>query len=102
MSQVTRWTMNALTARLAICFAILTAAARGDASNPARIGAPAFAEEGDNGAPILTMDHQAPNISTVPANAGELVQLFVRERVASKQAARKAVPKIQRASVPVS
>ena len=93
--------MNALTARLAICFAILTAAACGDASNPARIGAPAFAEQGDNGAPILTIDHQVPHISTVPANAGELVHLFVRERVASNRDARKAVLMIHGASVPV-
>ena len=30
---------------------------------------------------ILTCDHRVPHISTVPANRGELVELFVRERV---------------------
>jgi pimeloyl-ACP methyl ester carboxylesterase len=31
--------------------------------------------------PILTIDHAVPHISTVPANAGQQVNLFVRERV---------------------
>jgi len=39
----------------------------------------AFADE-DCG-PILTIDHRVPHISTVPANVGEQVELFVRERV---------------------
>ncbi len=30
---------------------------------------------------ILTCDHRVPHISFVPANRGELVELFVRERV---------------------
>ena len=30
---------------------------------------------------VLTCDHRVPHISTVPANRGELVELFVRERV---------------------
>lgn len=29
---------------------------------------------------IVTTDHQVPHVSTVPANTGELVHLFVRER----------------------
>jgi len=37
-----------------------------------------FAEDG---AQVLTIDHFIPHISTVPANAGDLVHLFVRERV---------------------
>lgn len=32
---------------------------------------------------ILTIDHGVPHVSTVPANAGEEVQLFLRERVAA-------------------
>lgn len=36
---------------------------------------------GADGARILRVDHQVPHVSTVPANAGEPVQLFVRERV---------------------
>jgi len=36
---------------------------------------------GQDSAKVLTIDHFVPHISTVPANAGELVQLFVRERV---------------------
>src|SRR5437899_3941487 len=49
---------------------------------------------------ILTCDHQVPHISTVPANAGELVHLFVRERIASNRAPGKAVLMIHGASVP--
>src|SRR5687768_5706026 len=30
---------------------------------------------------IATIDHQVPHVSTVSANSGELVHLFVRERV---------------------
>ena len=36
---------------------------------------------GQDGATVLTIDHLVPHVSTVPANAGELVRLFVRERV---------------------
>jgi pimeloyl-ACP methyl ester carboxylesterase len=31
---------------------------------------------------VVTIDHFVPHISTVPANSGELVHLFVRERIA--------------------
>jgi len=55
----------------------------------------------DNNSHVLTCDHQVPHTSTVPANAGELVNLFVRERVASNRAPRKAVLMIHGASVPV-
>ncbi len=37
--------------------------------------------EGDEREHILTIDHFVPHISTVPANRGEPVELFVRERV---------------------
>ena len=36
---------------------------------------------GEDGAKVLTIDHLVPHVSTVPANAGDLVNLFVRERV---------------------
>jgi len=39
-----------------------------------------FAQEDDSDR-ILTIDHFVPHISTVPASEGELVELFVRERV---------------------
>ena len=91
--------MNARRARLTLWFAILTLAACRDSSLPARIGAPSFAN--DDTPQILTIDHQVPHISTVPANAGDLVQLFVRERVASNRDARTVVLLIHGASVPV-
>jgi pimeloyl-ACP methyl ester carboxylesterase len=36
---------------------------------------------GDDSQRILTIDHYVPNVSTVPAIAGQTVQLYVRERV---------------------
>jgi pimeloyl-ACP methyl ester carboxylesterase len=58
----------------------------------------------DQGAKILTIDHLVPHVSTVPANAGDTVNLFVRERVRSDRLdenPRKAVLMIHGASVPV-
>lgn len=58
----------------------------------------------DENAPVLTIDHQVPHVSTVSANAGNLVQLFVRERVRSDIGdgkPRKAVLMIHGRSVPV-
>src|SRR5258708_16180524 len=54
----------------------------------------------DNNSNVLTCDHQVPHISTVPANVGELVHLFVRERVASNHAPGKAVLMIHGLSTP--
>ena len=54
----------------------------------------------DNNSHVLTCDHQVPHISTVPANVGELVHLFVRERVASNHAPGKAVLMIHGLSTP--
>lgn len=42
----------------------------------------------DDGGTILTIDHYAPHVSTVPAIAGETVQLYVRERVSAGTLAR--------------
>ena len=55
----------------------------------------------DNNSHVLTCDHQVPHISTVTANTGELVHLFVRERVASNRGAGKADLMIHGLSVPV-
>lgn len=38
------------------------------------------------GLEILTIDHAVPHLSTAPANAGEEVVLFLRERVAAREA----------------
>ncbi len=54
----------------------------------------------DNNPLVLTCDHLVPHISTVPANAGQLVHLFVRERVASNRAPGKAVLMIHGLSSP--
>ncbi|MDQ3629768.1 MAG: hypothetical protein M3417_00525, partial [Actinomycetota bacterium] len=46
---------------------------------------PAGASAADRGLPsqarVKSFDHLVPHVSTVPANAGERVQLFMRERV---------------------
>jgi pimeloyl-ACP methyl ester carboxylesterase len=58
--------------------------------------------EGDGN--VLTIDHQVPHVSTVPANAGELVHLFLRERVRhgpNSGTPREAVLMIHGRSVPV-
>ncbi len=54
----------------------------------------------DQNPQMLTCDHRVPHISTVPANAGQLVHLFVRERVASNRAPGKAVLMIHGLSSP--
>jgi len=72
----------------------------GDRSDPARVGAPNLAADA-NTAQVVTIDHQVPHISTVPANAGELVSLFVREHFPGNRDARKVVLMIHGASVPV-
>ncbi len=55
----------------------------------------------DTAAKVLTIDHAVPIISTVPANMGQTVELFVRERVRAKGDARKAVLMLHGFSVPV-
>jgi pimeloyl-ACP methyl ester carboxylesterase len=42
------------------------------------VAAPSLARDGDL---VLRIDHRVPHVSTVPANSGDRVQLFVRERV---------------------
>jgi hypothetical protein len=92
--------MNAKRARFAVWFVTLIMVGCGDRSDPAQVGAPNFAEDA-NAAGVVTIDHQVRHISTVPANAGELVYLFVRERFPSNRDARKVVLMIHGASVPV-
>ena len=50
---------------------------------------------------VLTIDHAVPVISKVPANAGQEVKLFVRERVRANQTPRKAVLMVHGRSFPV-
>jgi pimeloyl-ACP methyl ester carboxylesterase len=73
-----------------------------------RVKGPSLAQASDavddeNG-PVITIDHQVPHVSTVAANAGEQVQLFLRERVRSDIGdgkPRQAVLMIHGRSVPV-
>ena len=61
-------------------------------------------EEDNSSDPVASIDHWVPHISTVSANAGELVRLFVRERVRSDIGdgkPREAVLMIHGRSVPV-
>jgi pimeloyl-ACP methyl ester carboxylesterase len=83
-----------------LTIAFLGIAGCGDRSDPARVGAPNFAADAD-AAQVVTIDHQVPHISTVPANRGELVNLFIRERFPSNRDARKVVLMLHGASVPV-
>src|SRR3989442_2648928 len=71
----------------------------GAAAQDPQVPAPVCVAD-DKNTQVLTCDHQVPHISTVPANAGELVHLFVRERIASNRAPGKAVLMIHGASVP--
>jgi pimeloyl-ACP methyl ester carboxylesterase len=50
---------------------------------------------------VETVDHEVPHVSTVPANAGELVYLHLRERRAVNRDNPKVVLMIHGASVPV-
>ena len=63
------------------------------------IRAHALPQDEDRGN-ILTIDHQVPHKSTVPANAGESVNLFVRERFADNKTPGKAVLMVHGRSVP--
>ena len=86
-----------------ILLAIVATAGCGEPAAPAhlrsgRIDAPRLAD-----VPVVTIDHAVPHTSTVVANAGELVHLFVRERVRSDipDRPREAVLMIHGRSVPV-
>src|SRR5262249_42887221 len=61
--------------------ATLTPAYAGDLSAHPSIGRTTeVPPQGDDADGIQTIDHFVPHISTVPANAGERVELFARER----------------------
>src|SRR5215213_8975792 len=45
----------------------------------------------DDAAQVLTIDHFIPHVSTVPAIAGQSVQLYARERVQAGRALRSPV-----------
>ena len=72
-------------ALLATSLLALTLAGCGEPTQPARVGAVGRESRSetadDESGPVVTIDHQLPIVSTVPANAGEAVQLFLRERV---------------------
>ena len=68
--------------RLAITAAVIAIGALGGCSEnsaPTEPGRDVAREEASE--EILTVDHLVPHVSTNPANAGEPVQLFLRERV---------------------
>jgi len=44
----------------------------------------AAVDEEDGGGPVIAVEHSVPHISSVHANAGELVELFVWERVRAR------------------
>ena len=69
---------------VALSLVMLALAGCHEPTTPAHVGAPALAEEDagtDDSGPVVTIDHQVAHVSTVPANAGDTVNLFVRERV---------------------
>jgi pimeloyl-ACP methyl ester carboxylesterase len=82
--------------------ALVVAVACQEGSKPTSIQAASALQdsEADN---VITIDHAVPHVSTVAANAGELVNLFVRERVRSDvgERPREAVLMIHGRSVPV-
>lgn len=72
-------------------------------TEPTRLRALSVGAQHSEDANVLTIDHRVAHISTVPANAGELVDLFVRERVRSdiSDSPRPAILMIHGRSVPV-
>jgi len=60
------------------------------------------AQNGRGSGRVLTIDHYVPHISTVPANEGEEVELFVRERVRPGHRRRPVVLMVHGASTPAS
>jgi pimeloyl-ACP methyl ester carboxylesterase len=51
-------------------------------------------------AQVRTIDHMVPHVSTVPANKGEQVQIFVREKVLASDGVRPAVLMVHGATSP--
>lgn len=97
--------MTARPALYAACIATLALAACREPVEPRRavpaISVDESADDGDS-PNILTIDHEVPHVSTLPANMGESVGLFVRERVRDGgDKPREAVLMIGGRSVPV-
>jgi pimeloyl-ACP methyl ester carboxylesterase len=89
---------------IAICLGILTATSCRDVSEPLPPQIPSASYRSDDEPNVLTIDHQVPHVSTVPANAGEPIHLFVRERVrwtSNASQPRKAVLMVHGFSFPV-
>src|SRR5687768_6551473 len=66
----------------ALSFVLLMAACQ-DSMVPTVVGNASVAAQQDETANVVTIDHAVPHVSTLAANAGETVSLFVRERVRS-------------------
>lgn len=88
--------------RFAVWFGFLGVVACHDPSEPAPMRS-LSANDQRHDAAVQTIDHAVPHISTLAANAGELVNLFVRERVRGdvNGRPREAVLMIHGRSVPV-
>ena len=98
--------MEGQRATLALWFAVLSMSACQDSVEPVRTATATLAEGAAGDAEtgnVVTIDHGVPHISTVSANSGELVHLFVRERVRGDidETPRTAVLMIHGRSVPV-
>src|SRR5690348_12963419 len=82
-----RCTMNAQRTCLTLWLCSVALSACREPTQPTRLGAPTLTREmvaaNDDNGPVTTIDHLVPHISTVLANAGEPVTLFLRERVRS-------------------
>src|SRR5882672_9382408 len=89
---------------LALIVLTLILSVHGSAALSAQRLAPSRADdnrpEPQNQAQTLTIDHYVPHISTAFANAGQLVHLFVRERVGRDHGPRRVVLMIQGATSP--
>jgi len=87
---------------LALMILTLSLSIRGSAALAAQRQAPSRADDNfaDPQDEILTIDHYVPHISTAFPNAGQLVRLFVRERVGRDRGPRRVVLMIQGATSP--
>jgi pimeloyl-ACP methyl ester carboxylesterase len=103
-TKIFQWRFNVIKSRHFL-FPIMVMALTGchDPYEPTLQEAPRFAVQYSEPSNILTIDHAVPHTSTVAANAGELVHLFVRERVRDDvgERRREAVLMIHGRSVPV-
>jgi pimeloyl-ACP methyl ester carboxylesterase len=90
--------------KFAFCFAVLTLVGCHEPSEPTPVRQASLSMQGEDVGNVLTIDHRVPHVSTLHANVGKLVHLFVRERVRADiedGKPRKAVLLVQGLSVPV-